>query len=120
MMRTKAPVQDRDVIIAIAQDGGASLENTTAIAPRFIRCLPVLRRCVRGRTRRAIGQGSEPEVDVAHETDITLAYRLAADLRTLLLDELRKLVAIGRAESLDAGKLDGLTLDFERAGVDDL
>ena len=35
--------------------GGVSLENATAIAPRFIRSLPVLRCCVGSRTRRAVG-----------------------------------------------------------------
>src|SRR6476620_8816822 len=72
------------------------------------------------RSRRAVGQRGEPEIDIAHEANVTLADRLAADLRALLLDELRKLVAIGRAEPLDAGKLDGLALDLERASVDDL
>ena len=93
--------------------GGDSLENAAAVAPRFIRRLLVLRRRIGIGTRSAVGQGREPEIDILHEADIALVDRLAADLRALLLDEFRKLIAIGRAEPLDAGKLDGLALDLE-------
>ena len=56
MIRTKAEIKDRDVIIATPPDyGGVSLENAAAIAPRFIRSLPVLRRRIGSRTCRAVG-----------------------------------------------------------------
>src|SRR5262249_2349978 len=97
-----------------------SLENAAAIAPGFNLGLPVLRRCIRAEPRRAVGQRRERKVDIAHETDVAVTHRLAADLRALLLDELRELIAIGRAEPLDAGERDGLASDLEGAGIDHL
>ena len=80
--------------------GGDSLEYAAAVPPRFIGCLLVLRRRIGVGTGSAIGQGRKPEIDILHEADIALVHRLAADLRALLLDEFRKLIAIGRAEPL--------------------
>ena len=58
-----------------------SLEYAAAVPPRFIGCLPVLRRGIGVRTGSAVGQSREPEIDILHEADIAFVHRLAADLR---------------------------------------